>query len=145
MNKVYRERASTVCIRGGELLVFKGIDPTSKKEYWFLPGGAIEPSETAAECALRETYEETGYPVRLTKQSPLLKEFEFVWDGVLWHSKTHFFRAELADPARAPDAVDDAAYNMGAHWLKLMEWTTAFGYANEILDAIRTLSKEFEF
>jgi 8-oxo-dGTP pyrophosphatase MutT (NUDIX family) len=33
---------------------------------WVLPGGIIEPSESPADAAVRETWEETGYVVELT-------------------------------------------------------------------------------
>jgi len=36
-------------------------------EMWCLPGGGIEPGESAAQCAIREVREETGLDVRLTR------------------------------------------------------------------------------
>lgn len=36
-------------------------------EVWGLPGGEIEPGETATQAAVRETYEETGLNIRLTR------------------------------------------------------------------------------
>src|SRR5450432_2824573 len=38
------------------------------RTYWTLPGGAIEPGETAAEAAAREFFEETGVHVRPVRQ-----------------------------------------------------------------------------
>lgn len=49
--------ASTACFRGGKLLLVRRALPP---QYWSLPGGRIEPGESAAEAALRELLEETG-------------------------------------------------------------------------------------
>src|SRR6185503_9382508 len=38
----------------------------SDKKIWVLPGGLIEPGETPADGAVRETWEETGLLVELT-------------------------------------------------------------------------------
>lgn len=36
-------------------------------EVWCMPGGVIEPGESLAQAAIRETYEETGFEVSLTR------------------------------------------------------------------------------
>jgi len=54
-----RAAASAVLFRGeAVLLVERGGDPA--KGLWSLPGGAIEPGETAQDAARREAHEETG-------------------------------------------------------------------------------------
>lgn len=45
---------------------------------WLLPGGSIEPAELPADAALRETWEETGLSVRLTKLLGVFGGPEFV-------------------------------------------------------------------
>ena len=35
-------------------------------QLWYLPAGGVQPGETFAMAALRETLEETGVPIRLT-------------------------------------------------------------------------------
>lgn len=57
--------AVTILVRDveGRLLLVRQSDP----EVWSTPGGAIEPSETPADAALREVWEETGLQVRLTR------------------------------------------------------------------------------
>jgi 8-oxo-dGTP diphosphatase len=48
-------------VRGRLLLVQRANDPS--RGLWSLPGGRIEPGESAAEAAAREVYEETGLRV----------------------------------------------------------------------------------
>ena len=47
----------------GEVLLHKREDFRA----WSLPGGGIEPGETWQEAAVRETFEETGYRVRVER------------------------------------------------------------------------------
>lgn len=59
-----RAAASAVVFRDGEvLLVERGKPPMSG--VWSLPGGHIEPGETAREAACRELAEETGITAEL--------------------------------------------------------------------------------
>lgn len=58
-NVIQRDAASAVVLRGGEvLLVERGKGAAAG--LWSLPGGHIEPGETAFRAARREVSEETG-------------------------------------------------------------------------------------
>ena len=69
-----------VCINDQKILSIKQRDPKSGVEFWSLPGGGIEPTETAREAAVRETREETGYLV-VSKSESFTNEYEFLWNG----------------------------------------------------------------
>jgi ADP-ribose pyrophosphatase YjhB (NUDIX family) len=62
------------------LLIKRGHDPEAGR--WSLPGGRIEPGETAEAAVVRETREETGLSVRC---GPLVGSVERPWPngGVL--------------------------------------------------------------
>ena len=109
-----RIRASLVCLHQNKILVFKGIDPQSKKEYWFLPGGKIEATERPNECAERETFEETGYRVKAISDSEVRSDYLFLWNGIEYNCTTYFYRGDLAEEFHQPKAVNDADYNKGA-------------------------------
>jgi 8-oxo-dGTP pyrophosphatase MutT (NUDIX family) len=47
----------------GEILLQKRAD----NGFWSMPGGAIDPGESAAQGALREVWEETGLQVRIVR------------------------------------------------------------------------------
>ena len=53
-----------VCFRDDEVLLIRRGTPPMQGE-WSLPGGRIEPGETARAAALRELREETGVEARL--------------------------------------------------------------------------------
>jgi 8-oxo-dGTP diphosphatase len=56
--------AGVVCLRGDSvLLILRGKPP--RQGQWSIPGGRIEPGETAAYAALRELREETGVAAEL--------------------------------------------------------------------------------
>ena len=52
-----------VADEAGRVLLIRRAD----NGFWALPGGAVELSETPAECAQRECFEETGLRVRITR------------------------------------------------------------------------------
>ncbi|MFD3191715.1 NUDIX hydrolase [Sedimentitalea sp. HM32M-2] len=79
---------------GSDLLVIRRDDRPDIPwpDYWDLPGGGREGSETPAQCALRETREEVGL---------VLQQSDLVWSnnyrrphGIVW-----FFAAHLPERA----------------------------------------------
>jgi tRNA(adenine34) deaminase len=123
----------------GRVLAFRAIDPTSKKEYFFLPGGEIEPDETAPEAAVRETLEETGYLIEVFPQCNTDKEYFFHWNGQDYSVLTIFYRGRLVDPNTPAIPVNDADYNKGAIWIDRDKIDSVFSYNDEILTAIHEL------
>lgn len=136
-NMKSRVRTSVVVIQNNRLLTFLGVDPTSGKEYFFLPGGKIEDDETAPGAAERETFEETGYQVQVDASSNVDREYEFFWDGETYDCLTIFYRAHLKTPMAA--SVRDADYNKGVHWIPLEEIDKVFSYSVPIRSAIEEL------
>ncbi len=60
-----RAAASAAIFRGERVLIAERAGGP-RKGYWSLPGGKIEPGETAAEAVAREIREETGLDVELS-------------------------------------------------------------------------------
>jgi 8-oxo-dGTP pyrophosphatase MutT (NUDIX family) len=114
-----RNRTGVICLRNDRLLAIELEDPTTRKRYWSIPGGGIEPGESAEDCAIREMLEETGYRVRLTSDV-FITRYPFRWNAKLVQCATHWFTAELTSEEQAP--VEDAPYNLGSSWLP---WPTS--------------------
>lgn len=141
VQKIFRDRASVVIIHDKKILGFNAIDPTSKVPYFFIPGGAIEAGETAAECAARECLEETGYEVHIQDHTAFERQYDFEWNGEINHCKTTFFLGHLAQPWQPPGQVQDADYHKGVQWLDIKKIHDAFKYHKDILWAVQKLLK----
>jgi 8-oxo-dGTP diphosphatase len=59
----HRIRAAALVFRGDGLLLVEHHDPARGVGWWSPPGGGVEGDEPIAECAARETREETGLAV----------------------------------------------------------------------------------
>ncbi len=129
-----RVRTSVVCIHNGKLLAFHAEDPTSRKNYVFLPGGKIESHETAPEAAERETLEETGFQVGVDPIRSVDREYTFHWNGQDFDCLTLFYRARLLNPLQRP--IHDADYHRGVVWVPQSEIQQTFDYSQDILNAI---------
>jgi tRNA(adenine34) deaminase len=134
-----RVRTSVVLVHNNNILTFFAVDPTDGKEYYFLPGGAIEPDETAVDAAARETLEETGYQVEIFPSQNVDKEYGFHWNGEDFNCLTIFYKARLINPFQSPKKVEDATYNKGVHWIPVKDIDHTFGYNKEILEAVKEL------
>lgn len=58
----------------GRLLLVRHAD----LGHWAVPGGAVDPTETPADAAVREMWEETGLHVRLTRLAGVFGGTQFV-------------------------------------------------------------------
>jgi 8-oxo-dGTP diphosphatase len=88
---------------GRLLMILRGHDPG--RGLWSIPGGRIEPGETAEEAVVREVREETGLEVRC---GPLLGTAELPGPtGAVVDIRD--YRAYPIEGSAAPTAGDDAA------------------------------------
>lgn len=97
-----------VCLRGDEVLLIRRGTPPLKGE-WSLPGGRIEPGETARGAALRELSEETGVVAEITGLIDVVDAvFHARTDGALTR---HYVLVDYAARwiSGEPVAGDDAA------------------------------------
>jgi len=134
-----RVRASAVCRHHDRLLTVRAIDPVSKQNYLFLPGGGVELNELHAAAAVRETLEETGYRITVVGR-PLVLAYRFIWSGKPFDCLTSFFRGEFVDPEASPVAtLDDDPSLHGIDWVPIDQIDEVFAYHDAILEAVRKL------
>ena len=107
------------------------VQPRGKREgTWALPKGLIDPSESPAETALREGYEETGVVGRL---GPKLGDVRYVytWQGervfkIVSFYLAHAVRGRIGElPAGMEVEVADA------RWLPLADAPSLLAYQGE--------------
>jgi 8-oxo-dGTP diphosphatase len=88
----HRVRAAVIILEEGKVLLVKHVDPTTGNEWWIPPGGGLLPQDrSAADCAVREVFEETGLKVAVGK---LIYVREFVEETSECHHVELFFLAE---------------------------------------------------
>lgn len=95
--KEYREAARVILVDPrGYTLLFRGGDPdTPGDDYWFTPGGGLEPGESLQQAARREVLEEVGVSLRELGSPVLREEIVFPFMGKSVHQKQVFFLVHL--------------------------------------------------
>jgi 8-oxo-dGTP diphosphatase len=113
-------RAQVVLIDGSRILLARHVCPN--REYFVLPGGAVESAETTEQAAVREVWEETGLLVDVDRL--LFVEEAGDHGGVTFSQPRHTFLGRIAG-GKLQTIVEphkgrgDKGYLAGAEWL---EW-----------------------
>ena len=84
---------------------------------WYLPAGRVEPGESFAEAAIRETAEEAGVAIRLCG---LLRVEHSITPGSLRVRVVYYAEPADAGDGRPPKQVPDEE-SLGAAWVSLDE------------------------
>ena len=105
-----RRAARVVLVNeAGRVLLIEGRDTTTPERgsWWLTPGGGIEAGESAADAAVREVREETGFTIRHSELGdPIwarVAEFEFEGESFRQHevwflTRVHSTAARTASP-----------------------------------------------
>lgn len=129
-----------VCLRGDEVLLVRRGNPPRAGE-WSLPGGRIEPGETARAAALRELVEETSVAAELIGLIDVVDAiFENkAGDLVTRHYVLIDFVANwLSGEPTAGDDADEARFFSPSEVSKLGVWSETF----RIIEAARLIAMQ---
>lgn len=101
------------------LLLFRGFGDDGST-FWFPPGGALEPGETAEQAAVREVREETGASVELGPEV-WTRRHVVSWNGVAHDVRERWFVARVA-----AFEVDVGGFTADERrWITAHAWWTA--------------------
>jgi 8-oxo-dGTP pyrophosphatase MutT (NUDIX family) len=124
--------ALVVVRRGDEFLL---VHERKHGQLWYLPAGRVEPRETIAQAALRETQEEAGIPIEL--EGVLRLEHSPQRDGSA--RCRVFFLARPADDT-PPKSVPDEE-SLEAHWVALDAIDRYALRGSEVLEIFRHVAR----
>ncbi|MBB4738141.1 8-oxo-dGTP diphosphatase [Actinoplanes octamycinicus] len=109
-----RRRAAAVIVRDGRvLMVHERSRRSGGGEWWTLPGGGLQPGETAEEAVRREVFEETGLVV---------SDLRYVLEMPYPSGMTSVFAVTVADgEPRAGQDDGSGPEPLGLDWLPVPE------------------------
>ncbi|WP_275412462.1 NUDIX domain-containing protein [Actinoplanes palleronii] len=109
-----RRRAAAVIVRDGRvLMVHERSRRSGGGEWWTLPGGGLEPGETAEEAVRREVFEETGL---------IVSDLRYVLEMPYPSGMTSVFAVSVADgEPRAGHDDGKGPEPLGLDWLPVPE------------------------
>lgn len=110
----------------GRVLLIHEREYDGPGSYWLTPGGGVEPGESAAEAAVRETREETGFELSLPAGSNPVHADRRLWSfgGHNYDQSNDFFAVRVSaglDPV--PHALTELERQtlIGFRWWSLPE------------------------
>jgi len=117
--------------------------PTYDTSKWMLPGGGISTSEKVLDGIVRECYEETGYRVKITSNTPIFfGETAFFHEKKFLHSLNLVFSASLISDKQDEHMINSAEKDEIAkvEWIPITNLNEK-NCRNIIFPAIQTLKK----
>lgn len=116
------------------LLTQRNQEPQKGK--WDLPGGFIDPNETAEHCCFRELNEELNIKIDTKKLQYIASEPNtYLYKNILYNTIDMFFLLEFQDEITNFDSIELQAF----HWIKFTEVsleTIAFDSQRKVLNKI---------
>jgi 8-oxo-dGTP pyrophosphatase MutT (NUDIX family) len=109
--------------------------------FWDLPKGKQDPPETIANCALRETEEETGTKPSLVSEPPLKTLHIYEKEGVEWIKHTTWFRMTAPDTIPVPqrkENITDAKW-VDRQFLRREVFKHSYPLIDEVLQHYRLI------
>ena len=106
--------ARGLCRIGSRILLCQDVS----KGYYYLPGGHVEPGESAAEACAREFREETGLDVKVGT-CRLAAEVRFRQSGKPRHELNLMFHVEHPDEADPPAPIESLEPDIRFEWVEL--------------------------
>jgi ADP-ribose pyrophosphatase YjhB (NUDIX family) len=108
MQRIARYQGAIV--RDDHILLIKHTHHDTRRSYWLIPGGGIEPDESEEACVAREMWEETCLEVRVER---LLLDEAAGPDRVYQRYKTYLCHIEAGEPRPGYEPELEAATAYG--------------------------------
>ena len=103
------KRACSAIIQNGKIVMVYVKE--KKSEYWTLPGGGVEHSESSEETAIRETLEETNLKIRIIRH---------LYKNKYKNRIEHCFLAEALNPDCLKSGINPEGIVHGS--IEIAEW-----------------------
>ncbi|MFM7315703.1 MAG: NUDIX hydrolase [bacterium] len=123
---------SVVVVRKGDQYLI--VQESKHEQRWYLPAGRVEPGESFAEAALRETYEESGLNVKLL--GVLRFEHSPKAEGARLRV---IFLAEPIDNTAPKSVPDDES--LAAAWVSLSDLTNYPLRSKEVIELFQYVDR----
>lgn len=137
-----RLRAAAVITRPGQVLLHRAEGDL----FWALPGGGVEPGESAAQALVREMHEELGVAVEPGGLACVVENF-FTYGGVTYHEMGLYLHAEpkpgsLLEQSPGPYAGAEGHRQLEFAWFDSSELPDVDLRPAFLREALATLTRE---